>query len=103
MSLHSAFLSLGHNKVNQRLRYEEITNDPAWPKVPFPNKDQCNSCVEQVDENGDAKEYNENETYKYLKTYYYLHGTSRQKNSAMSSRSNRFVLGLIFTSLLFVI
>ena len=62
--------SSGHNLVNERLRYDNITNDPAWPKVPFPTKQQCNSCVRNVDQHGDAMEYDENEVYKYFRNFY---------------------------------
>jgi hypothetical protein len=65
-------LLLGHNIVNQRLRYDTYTNDPNWPKVPFPTKQQCEICVQQIDENGDAIEFNQNEIYKFFKEFYYL-------------------------------
>ena len=94
-------LSLGHNKVNKRLRNEELTNDPAWPKVPFPTKEQCDSCVRQVDENGDAKEFDENETYKFLKNSYSFQSTARQKNAAIHVRSNRLCL-VLFVVLCFL-
>ncbi|CAF1153829.1 unnamed protein product [Adineta steineri] len=82
----------GHNTVNKRLRDDELTNDPAWPKVPFPTKQECNSCVRQVDENNDAVEYDENETYNYLKDYYNLHKISEKKSAAIHYRYNQFVL-----------
>ncbi len=91
---------LGHNKVNQRLRGEEISNDPAWPKVPFPSKEQCNSCVRQVDENDDALEYDENETYNYLKNYYNLKNISSKKGGAMKQLYNYSLL--LFSLMLFV-
>lgn len=83
---------LGHNKVNKRLRGDELLNDPDWPKVPFPTKEQCNSCVQQVDENKDAAEYNENETYNYLKDYYNLQSTSSKTNAAIKQHYNQLVL-----------
>ncbi|CAF1215251.1 unnamed protein product [Adineta steineri] len=78
-SYHESILYLwrSHNIVNKRLRYEEYTNDPNWPKVPFPTKEQCNLCAQQIDENGDAREYNENETYKFLKEFYSLNNSMR--------------------------
>ncbi|CAF1192510.1 unnamed protein product [Adineta steineri] len=78
-SHHESILYLwrSHNIVNKRLRYEEYTNDPNWPKVPFPTKEQCNLCAQQIDENGDAREYNENETYKFLKEFYSLNNSMR--------------------------
>jgi hypothetical protein len=91
---------LGHNQVNKRLRGEELLNDPAWPKVPFPTKEQCNSCVLQVDENDDAIEYDENETYNYLKNYYNLQNTASKTNTAINQRYNHLVL---FPLMLFVI
>ncbi|CAF0878512.1 unnamed protein product [Rotaria sordida] len=80
------YLWRGHNKVNKRLRGEQISNDPAWPKVPFPTKEQCNSCVREIDENNDALEYDENETYNYLKDYYDLQNITNQKN--LSTKTN---------------
>ncbi|CAF1145308.1 unnamed protein product [Rotaria sp. Silwood1] len=55
------YLWRSHNIVNKRLRYENDSNDPNWPKIPFPNQQQCNKCIEKLDENDDALEYNENE------------------------------------------
>ena len=60
----------GHNEVNQRLRYETKSNDLLWPKVPFPQRTQCYSCVIDIDQNGDAIQYNEDEVYRYLKEFY---------------------------------
>lgn len=68
---------LGHNTVNKRLRYENYTNDPYWPKVPFPTKQQCHQCVQKTDDNGDAMEYNESATYVFFKEFYHLnHSTT---------------------------
>ncbi|UJR13479.1 hypothetical protein I4U23_000493 [Adineta vaga] len=78
-----------HNSVNKRLRYENYTNDPDWPKVPFPTKQQCNQCVQQTDENGDVIEYNSKETYQFLKEFYYLN------HSKGIDKSNRMLLFLI--------
>jgi hypothetical protein len=87
---------LGHNIVNQRLRSEEYSNDPNWPKIPFPTKQQCNSCVQQVDENGDAMEYNEKEVYQYFKEFYYL------QNSGRYYRCNYLLLFFIFMGNIFI-
>jgi len=89
---------LGHNQVNKRLRDEELTNDPAWPKIPFPSKRECDSCVRQVDENDDALEYDENETYNYLKEYYNIKNLSSKQNTATYQRYNHL---LVLFSLLF--
>ncbi|CAF4768826.1 unnamed protein product [Rotaria sp. Silwood1] len=92
----------GHNKVNKRLQHEQMSNDPAWPKVQFPTKQQCNSCVLQIDENNDALEYDENETYNYLKDYYNLQNITNQKvlsnktNTATNRQYNHLLL-IIFT------
>ncbi len=93
---------LGHNKVNKRLRVDELTNDPSWPKVPFPTKEQCNSCVRQVDENYDAVEYDENETYNYLKNYYNLKNVSSKKNTATNLRYNHLLSLFLFPLMFFV-
>ncbi|CAF1218213.1 unnamed protein product [Rotaria sordida] len=74
------YLWRGHNKVNQRLRYDVISNDPVWPKVPFPTKQQCHLCVVKIDEKGDALEYDENETYNYLKRFYQLTNKADNQN-----------------------
>ena len=66
------FINSGHNKVNKRLRFEETSTDPSWPKVPFPTKDQCNVCVLETNDDGDATVFDEKETYKYLKEFYTL-------------------------------
>jgi hypothetical protein len=89
---------LGHNQVNKRLRYEELTNDPAWPKIPFPSKRECDSCVRQVDENDDALEYDENETYNYFKEYYNIKNLSTKQNTATYQRYNHllFLFSLLF-------
>jgi len=88
-SLKDLLCFLGHNIVNKRLRYQEYSTDPNWPKVPFPTKQQCNSCVQQIDENGDTLEYDENEIYKFLKGFYYL------QNSATNHRDNFLLLFFI--------
>jgi hypothetical protein len=89
--------------VNKRLRVDELTNDPSWPKVPFPTKEQCNSCVRQVDENYDAVEYDENETYNYLKNYYNLKNVSSKKNTATNLRYNHLLSLFLFPLMFFVI
>ncbi|CAF1174769.1 unnamed protein product [Rotaria sordida] len=74
------YLWRSHNIVNKRLRYENDSNDPDWPKVPFPTKQQCNLCVEKLDENGDGLEYNENEVYHFLKGFYYFTNSVRNQS-----------------------
>jgi thiol oxidase len=91
---------LGHNKVNKRLQDEDSSNDPAWPKVQFPTKEQCNSCVRKVDENNDAIEYDENETYNFLKNYYSVQ-ISGKKNTAINQQYNRLLLLSLFPLMLF--
>jgi hypothetical protein len=86
---------LAHNEVNKRLEGNEISNDPAWPKVPFPTKQQCNSCVTQIDENGESLEFDENETYKYFKEFYSL------KNIALRQKYNHLFLLYFFLCFIF--
>lgn len=94
-------LDLGHNRVNKRLRHEETSSDPAWPKVPFPTKEQCPKCVLQVDENGDATDYDENETYNYLKDYYQLQPIAAKKSSGINQvSSSSFVFLSLIVSVL---
>ncbi len=64
--------------------------------MPFPTKEQCHSCVQQIDENGDAIEYNQDEVYNYFKEFYYL------QNSARNSQSNDVLLFSIALINLFV-
>lgn len=96
-------LFLVHNKVNKRLRGEEVSNDPAWPKVQFPTKEQCSACVLRVDENNEVIEYDENETYNYLRNFYNMQNLSIQNvvstksNSAMKWQFNHlYLLVLLF-------
>ncbi|CAF2070690.1 unnamed protein product [Rotaria magnacalcarata] len=81
------YLWRGHNRVNKALRGEVESNDPVWPKVPYPIKQQCGSCVLRVDENGEALEYDENETYNYLKDFYNLQNLSNQKTTATKTNT----------------
>ena len=80
--------------MNQRLRYEEYSNDPNWPKVPFPTKQQCETCVQQIDANGDALEFNKAEVYNYFKQFYYL------PNSA---GNEKYSFAVLFSFVLFVL
>lgn len=78
--------------MNERLRNEELSSDPAWPKVPFPTKQECNSCVRQVNENNDATEFDENEVYNYLKEYYDLHKTSPKSSTGVHQQYSFMIL-----------
>lgn len=92
----------GHNKVNRRLRNEETSSDPAWPKVPFPTKEECSSCVRQVDENNDAIEFDENETFQYLKSYYSFQNVAAKKSNGHRHESrSSFILSFSIFFLLF--
>ena len=71
----------GHNTVNERVRDDETSADPRWPKVPFPTERECHACVRQIDSNGDALEHDDDETYKYLKEYYNLQMIAEKKSS----------------------
>ena len=88
----------GHNKVNQRLRHDETSTDPAWPKVPFPTQQECNSCVRQVDSQGDAIDYDDEQTYEYLKSYYDPQNIIVKKSTAHRQENARwlFIISLIF-------
>ncbi|CAF1263111.1 unnamed protein product [Adineta ricciae] len=86
------YLWRGHNKVNERLRNEELSSDPAWPKVPFPTKQECNTCVRQVDENNDATEFDENEVYNYLKEYYDIQKTSSKSSTIVHEQYSLMIL-----------
>ena len=80
--------------MNARLRYENLTNDPAWPKIPFPSRSQCSSCVRRVDVNGDASEYDEQQVIGYLNEFYSF------STGAINERLNQLLL-LCFSLLLF--
>lgn len=96
------YLWRAHNNANRRLRNEETSSDPAWPKVPFPTKEQCSSCVRQVDENNDAIEFDENETFQYLKSYYSLQNIAAKKSSGHRHElRSSFILSFTIFSLLF--
>ena len=75
------FARSGHNTVNERVRSDETSADPLWPKVPFPTERECHACVRQIDSSGDALEHDEDETYTYLKEYYNLQMISGKKSS----------------------
>ncbi|UJR33827.1 hypothetical protein I4U23_021251 [Adineta vaga] len=93
------YLWRGHNTVNQRLRHEELSSDPSWPKVPFPTKQECNSCVRQVDENNNAIEFDDTEVYNYFKDYYNLHKISARNNRSIHQQYSYIIL---FFSLLMI-
>lgn len=52
----------GHNKVNKRLT-GDATEDPAFPKIPFPSVDRCPGCRD----NGDWVEH---QVLQYLQSLY---------------------------------
>ena len=86
--------------MNERLRNEELSSDPAWPKVPFPTKQECNTCVRQVDANNDATEFDENEVYNYLKEYYDIQKTSSKSSIAVHQQ---YSLKILLFSLLIIV
>ncbi|XP_019426511.1 PREDICTED: sulfhydryl oxidase 2-like isoform X2 [Lupinus angustifolius] len=62
-----------HNKVNERLSKEESslgTGDPNFPKTIWPPKQLCPSCYLGHDHRNNKIEWNQDEVYKFLVTYY---------------------------------
>lgn len=65
-----------HNKVNERLAKEEAslgTGDPKFPKIIWPPKQLCSSCYNSLRQtnNGTTQiDWNLDEVYKFLASYY---------------------------------
>ncbi|KAK8913713.1 Sulfhydryl oxidase 1 [Platanthera zijinensis] len=64
-----------HNIVNERLMREEKeleTSDPRYPKMIWPPKKLCPSCLISVGKKGSGMvtDWNEDEVYKFLMNYY---------------------------------
>lgn len=62
-----------HNKVNARLIKEEAdseTIDPSFPKMIWPPKQLCPSCYRLEDQKDDEPNWNQDEVYKFLMSYY---------------------------------
>ncbi|KAJ7943048.1 Sulfhydryl oxidase [Quillaja saponaria] len=69
----SLWLWSAHNKVNERLIKEEAslgTGDPKFPKMIWPPKQLCSSCYLAHDQRSNKIDWNQDEVYKFLTTYY---------------------------------
>lgn len=62
-----------HNKVNERLMKEEAslgTGDPKFPKVVWPPRQLCRTCYLEHDHRTNRIEWNQDEVFKFLTSYY---------------------------------
>ncbi|XP_051145836.1 sulfhydryl oxidase 1-like [Andrographis paniculata] len=68
----AVWLWKAHNKVNERLMNEEVslgTGDPEFPKTPWPPRQLCPKC--SVSRSGGSRiDWNVDEVYRFLVTYY---------------------------------
>ncbi|KAE9618710.1 hypothetical protein Lal_00047897 [Lupinus albus] len=77
-----------HNKVNERLSKEETslgTGDPKFPKTIWPPKQLCPSCYLVHDHRNNKIEWNQDEVYKFLITYYGKTITSLDKDKIVGN------------------
>ncbi|KAI4313834.1 hypothetical protein L6164_026783 [Bauhinia variegata] len=62
-----------HNKFNERLMEEEAmlgTGDPKFPKMIWPPSQLCPSCYLSRDQKSNKVECNQDEVFKFLRSYY---------------------------------
>ncbi|KAI8046629.1 sulfhydryl oxidase 1-like [Drosophila gunungcola] len=59
-----------HNEVNQRIAGDPITEDPQFPKIQFPSKENCPHC------RNNNSEWRKDEVLKYLKHLYDIKNVS---------------------------
>ncbi|KAI4313833.1 hypothetical protein L6164_026782 [Bauhinia variegata] len=62
-----------HNKVNERLMKEEAsleTGDPKFPKMIWPPNQLCPSCYLGHDQKSNKVEWNQDEVFEFLRSYY---------------------------------
>lgn len=79
------WLWAAHNKVNERLKGDVATEDPAFLKQQFPRIEVCETCRRQpligstkgIDAGADGLEWNKTEVLSYLKRIYAPHNVSR--------------------------
>ncbi|CAN4124919.1 unnamed protein product [Withania somnifera] len=69
----SLWLWSAHNKVNERLVEEEEslgTGDPEFPKAIWPPKQLCSSCYLKTSKENGKINWDEDEVFKFLDSYY---------------------------------
>ncbi|PHU01811.1 Sulfhydryl oxidase 1 [Capsicum chinense] len=79
-----------HNKVNERLAKEEAsleTGDPEFPKAIWPPKKLCSSCYLKTSKENGKIEWDENEVFKFLVSYYGKGLVTLQKEMEQQSGS----------------
>lgn len=80
-----------HNIVNERLMREEKelgTEDPRFPKLIWPSKDLCPSClVSSSSKSGrTVREWNEDKVFKFIMNYYGSSLVSSNKDESIANR-----------------